>query len=131
MKYERTDGGSVAMSAVDFDDLPKGKAPGKPVTVTDGNFETFIKHYDKVVVDCWAPWCGPCKILAPTIDELAGEVDGNVAFGKLNTDENNNTAQRFKIMGIPTLMFFKNGEKVDQIVGVVPKSQIETKLTGL
>ncbi len=131
MKYRLANGFVVAMSAVEFDNLPQGKAPGQPVNVTDGNFEAFINHYEKVVVDCWAEWCGPCKILAPTIDELAGEVSGNVAFGKLNTDENSQTAMRFKIMGIPTLIFFKNGEKVDQIVGVVPKTQIESKITGL
>lgn len=119
------------MPAIEFDKLPEGEPPGQPVTVTDSNFDAFVKHYQKVVVDCWAPWCGPCRILSPTIDELAQQTNGDVAFGKLNTDENTQTAMRFKIMGIPTLMFFKDGEKVDQIVGVVPKNQIQSKIENL
>lgn len=84
-----------------------------------------------IMVDFWAPWCGPCRIIAPTIEELAKEYAGKVKVGKLNTDENPEIATRYGIMGIPTIMFFKDGQRVDQIVGVVPKSILKTKLDSL
>src|SRR5512139_513725 len=77
-----------------------------------------------VMIDFWAAWCGPCRIIAPTVEEIAKEYAGKVKVGKLNTDENPDVASRYKIMGIPTIMFFKDGEKVDQIVGAVPKAQL-------
>lgn len=84
-----------------------------------------------VVVDFWAVWCGPCRMVAPTIEELAKEYAGKIKVGKLNTDENSDIASRYKIMGIPTIMFFKDGQKVDQIVGAVPKQQIKSKIDAL
>ncbi|GAB5047423.1 thioredoxin [Thermodesulfovibrio sp. TK110] len=84
-----------------------------------------------VMVDFWAPWCGPCRIIAPTIEELAREYAGKIKVGKLNTDENPDIATRYGIMGIPTIMFFKDGQRVDQIVGVVPKSILKSKLDSL
>ncbi|HSB51098.1 MAG TPA: thioredoxin [Dissulfurispiraceae bacterium] len=84
-----------------------------------------------VMVDFWAVWCGPCRIIAPTVEELAKEYTGKVKVGKLNTDENPDVASKYKIMGIPTIIFFKNGEKVDQIVGAVPKPQLKSKLDAL
>ncbi len=84
-----------------------------------------------VMVDFWAVWCGPCRIIAPTVEELAKEYMGKVKVGKLNTDENPDVASKYKIMGIPTIIFFKNGEKVDQIVGAVPKPQLKSKLDAL
>ena len=84
-----------------------------------------------VVVDFWAAWCGPCRMVAPTIEELAKEYSGKVKVGKLNTDENSDIASKYKIMGIPTIMFFKDGQKVDQIVGAVPKQQIKAKIDSL
>ncbi len=87
-----------------------------------------IDHNGLVLVDFWAVWCGPCKMIAPTIEELAGEYKEKLKVVKLNTDENPDIASRYKIMGIPTIMFFKNGEKVDQMVGAVPKPQIKSKI---
>ena len=84
-----------------------------------------------VMVDFWAVWCGPCRMIAPTIEELAKEYAGKVKVVKLNTDENPDIASRYKIMGIPTIMFFKNGQKVDQIVGAVPKSHLKSKIDAL
>jgi len=81
-----------------------------------------------VMVDFWAAWCGPCKMVAPVVEELAKEYEGKAKFFKLNTDENQDLATRYKIRGIPTLMFFKNGQIVEQIVGVVPKVQLKAKL---
>ena len=87
-----------------------------------------IDHNGLVLVDFWAVWCGPCRMIAPTIEELAGEYKEKLKVVKLNTDENPDIASRYKIMGIPTIMFFKNGEKVDQMVGAVPKPQIKSKI---
>ncbi len=84
-----------------------------------------------VMIDFWAVWCGPCRMIAPTVEELAKEYAGKVKVVKLNTDENPEIASRYKIMGIPTLMFFKSGQKVDQIVGAVPKPQLKAKLDAL
>ncbi|MFQ5887859.1 MAG: thioredoxin, partial [Candidatus Hydrothermarchaeales archaeon] len=99
-----------------------------PITITDGKFGQVIKKYGLIVVDCWAPWCAPCRMLAPIIDELANDYAGKVVFGKLNTDENPNTSARFGIRGIPTLLIFKGGREVERIIGAVPKQMIESKL---
>ncbi|MEN2994457.1 MAG: thioredoxin [Thermodesulfovibrio sp.] len=102
------------------------------VELTDAKWETEVLNSKGIImVDFWAPWCGPCRIIAPTIEELAKEYEGKVKVGKLNTDENPETATRYGIMGIPTIMFFKDGQKVDQIVGVVPKSVLKSKLDNL
>jgi len=84
-----------------------------------------------IMVDFWAVWCGPCRMIAPTIEELAKEYAGKVKVGKLNTDENPEVATKYKIMGIPTVMFFKDGQKVDQVVGAVPKPQLKAKIDSL
>ena len=103
-------------------------APTHPVEITDAEFQQKIKEFDNVVVDAWAPWCGPCKRIAPIIDELATEYGGKVAFLKLNTDENQATAMKYGIMSIPTLMMFKGGQRVDQVVGLVPKDALKARL---
>ena len=84
-----------------------------------------------VMIDFWAVWCGPCRMIAPAIEELAKEYAGQVKVGKLNTDENPEVATKYKIMGIPTVMFFKDGQKVDQVVGAVPKPQLKAKIDSL
>jgi thioredoxin 1 len=100
--------------------------------VSSVSWDTEInKSQGIVVVDFWAPWCGPCRIVAPTIEELAKEYAGRVKFMKLNTDENSEIATEYKIMGIPTLMFFRDGRKVEQIVGAVPKQQLKTLIESL
>ncbi len=97
--------------------------------VTDETFETEIeKHTGLVVVDFWATWCGPCRMIAPILDQLATEYAGKVKVAKLDVDTNIRTATRFNVRSIPMLLFFKDGKVVDQIVGAVPKMHIENKL---
>ena len=97
--------------------------------VTDETFEAEIeKHEGLVVVDFWATWCGPCRMIAPILDQLATEYAGKVKVAKLDVDTNIRTATRFNVRSIPLLLFFKDGKVIDQIVGAVPKVSIETKL---
>jgi thioredoxin 1 len=100
----------------------------KPIVVSDRNFDQTVKNYPLVVIDCWAAWCAPCRAIAPIVEQLAREYSGKVVFGKLNVDENPDTAQKFSVMAIPTLLVMKNGTEVDRIVGVLPKSQLEAKI---
>jgi thioredoxin 1 len=100
----------------------------KPIVVSDRNFDQTVKSYPLVVVDCWAAWCAPCRAIAPVVEQLAREYSGKVVFGKLNVDENPETAQRFGVMAIPTLLVMKKGEEVDRIVGALPKTQLESKI---
>jgi thioredoxin 1 len=95
--------------------------------VKDSTFDDFVKANKIVIIDCWAPWCGPCRSLAPIIDELAKEFEGKIVFGKMNTDENENIPLRFNISAIPTLLVFKNGEMVDRIVGAGNKEFMKAK----
>ncbi|QEH68139.1 thioredoxin [Cellulosilyticum sp. ST5] len=99
---------------------------------TDDNFKTdALESSIPVVVDFYADWCGPCKMMAPVIDELAGDYEGKVRIGKVNTDENRGTASKYNIMSIPTILFIKNGEVVDQVVGAVPKTVLEQKINSM
>jgi len=99
-----------------------------PILVTDTNFSQVIQLHPLMIIDCWAAWCGPCKMIAPVIDEMAKDYAGKVVFGKLNVDENPRTASELVIMAIPTLLVVKNGNIVDRIVGAVPREQMELKL---
>ncbi|MFP4437152.1 MAG: thioredoxin [Chloroflexaceae bacterium] len=95
----------------------------KPVAVTDAEFEQTVLQSDKpVVVDFWAPWCGPCRAIAPILDKLAGEYEGRLTIAKVNTDEQIRWAGQFGIQGIPTLIVFKNGQEVERLVGSRPES---------
>jgi thioredoxin 1 len=95
-------------------------------TFTDGNFDqTVINASTPVLVDFWAEWCGPCKRLAPTVDALAGEYAGKVTIGKLNVDENPNTAFKFQIRGIPALLLFKGGQVVESVIGLTHKDDLK------
>ncbi len=100
----------------------------RPLIMDDASFVETVRKYPLIIVDCWAAWCGPCKMVAPVIDELAKEYAGKVVFGKLNVDENPKIASEFGIMAIPTLFIFKNGEPVDVIQGAMPKPYFEAKL---
>lgn len=100
-----------------------------PVKVTDSTFEQMVVESDKLVlVDFWAEWCGPCKMIAPILDQIAQELDGKLTIGKLDIDENQDTAMAFGVMSIPTLLLFKDGEPVDRIVGYQPKPQLLARL---
>jgi thioredoxin len=99
-----------------------------PIKLTDANFSEKTQKYPLMLVDFWAPWCGPCRMIAPIIEELAKEYAGKIAFGKLNSDENPETATRYNVMGIPTLLIMKNAKEVDRLVGAAPKNMIENRL---
>lgn len=101
----------------------------KPVAVDDGSFDqTVLKALKPVVVDLWAPWCQPCRLIAPILDELAEEYDGQINFVKLDIDDNPKTAARYGIMSIPTLLIFKNGQPFSQLVGLRPKGELKQNL---
>jgi len=101
----------------------------KPADVTDATFDAEVLKSDRpVLVDFWAPWCGPCRMVAPLVEELADEYDGKVKFLKLNTDESVNTAAKYGIRSIPTLLMFKGGEAVDQVIGFRPKGDLKRVL---
>jgi thioredoxin 1 len=101
----------------------------KPQDVSDNEWDAEVLSNDTpVLVDFWAPWCGPCKMVAPVVDELAEEYEGKVKFVKLNTDDNIETASKYGIRSIPTLMVFKGGEAVEQVVGFRPKSELKKSL---
>jgi thioredoxin 2 len=104
----------------------------EPLEVTDRNFDELVAQSSQpVLLDMWAPWCGPCRMIAPTIVQLANEFAGRARVAKLNTDENQSTASRFKISGIPTLLIFKGGREVDRIVGLAPADEIRRRLDAV
>ena len=108
--------------------LPMGSAP---IDVTDASFLSVVeKSPIPVLVDMWAPWCGPCRMIAPVLEELAGEMAGKVRVVKMNVDENPATSDRFEIRSIPALIVFKNGREVDRMVGVQPKTEIARRLAA-
>jgi thioredoxin 1 len=101
----------------------------EPIIVTDSNFNETIKKHSLILIDFWAPWCGPCRALHPTIEELTREYAGRIMIGKLNVDENPNTAECYQVYSIPTLIIMKDGSEADRIVGLVPKKHIEAVLS--
>ncbi|KQM11249.1 thioredoxin [Methanomassiliicoccales archaeon RumEn M1] len=98
------------------------------IVVEPGRLDEAIEQNNNLIVDCWADWCGPCRMLSPIIDRLAEDYAGKVSVAKMNVDENQAEVQRFKIMAIPTVLFFKDGQLVDQMVGVSPKEEIEDRI---
>ncbi len=108
------------------------ETPGVPVDVTDHSFESEVLSYPGVaLVDCWAPWCGPCRMVAPVLEELASEYRGKVKIAKLNTDDNPKMAMKYNIQSIPTMLIFKEGNQVDRLVGALPKQDIEKHLAAV
>jgi thioredoxin 1 len=97
----------------------------QPIILTDENFSTTIAGNELIVVDFWAPWCGPCRMVGPVIEELASQYSGKVTFGKMNVDENQTVPSSFGIMSIPTIVVFHKGKPVERIVGAYPKTEIE------
>ncbi len=104
------------------------KWPDTPINVLDADIDETVKNYPLFVVDCWAAWCGPCRMIGPVIEELAKEMKGKIVFGKLNVDENPQTSMKYNIMSIPTLLVFKNGVFIDRFIGAMPKEMLLQKL---
>lgn len=103
----------------------------KPTEVSDSELEELVQSQAGVVVDFWAPWCQPCKYVSPMVEKLAGRYGDGIAFVKLNIDDNPDSATKYQIMGVPTLLFFREGDVADRIVGVVPEARIEKGIQGL
>lgn len=102
---------------------------GKTVTITDDNFQLEIESAEGLaMIDFWAAWCGPCRMIAPIVEELATEYEGRLKVGKLDVDANQRISARFNIRSIPTILFFKDGQVVDQVVGALPKPHLERKI---
>ena len=111
--------------------LSPGMGSDRPVDVTDMTFHSEVLSFPgPVLVDCWAPWCGPCRTVGPVIEQLASEYAGRVKVAKLNVDENPKTASKYSIRSIPTMLLFKNGALVESLVGALPKREIETHLNS-
>ncbi|MBN2124163.1 MAG: thioredoxin TrxC [Deltaproteobacteria bacterium] len=109
--------------------LPARSFHDRPMEVSDSIFQGEVLSFDgPVLVDCWAPWCGPCRMVAPILDQLASEYAGRVKIAKLNVDENPATASRYGIQSIPTMLLFNRGRQVDRLVGALPKQEIEARL---
>ena len=106
----------------------KGNLPSAPLKITDADIDESVKKYQTLVIDCWAPWCGPCRMVSPIVEELAKEMQGKIVFGELNVDENPMTTAKHQIMSIPTLLVFKDGTLVDRLVGAMPKEMLKQKL---
>jgi thioredoxin 1 len=106
----------------------KTDLPNKPLIITDKDINESIKKYDLFVIDCWAPWCSPCKMVSPVIEQLAKEMQGKIVFGKLNVDENPETSIKHQIMSIPTFLIFKKGNLIDRLIGAYPKDELKKKL---
>ena len=103
---------------------------GKAVEITDSNFNEIVTKNDVVLVDFWAEWCGPCRMIAPIIEESANEYDGKAVIGKLDVDNNQESSIKFGVRSIPTLLVFKNGEMVDRHVGAVPKETLSSSINS-
>jgi thioredoxin 1 len=112
-----------------LDSLAEDEYPATPLKVGEDDFDTVIQRFPVVVVDCWAPWCMPCLMVAPIVAELAKDYTGKIVFCKLNVDENRSIAMKYRIQSIPTLLVLQNAELVDQIIGAMPRRDLESRVT--
>lgn len=120
------------LEALMTDDQGTGStAPSQPVELSSDEIPGFLSQHDAVLLDFWAPWCGPCRVIGPVLEEIAQEMAGQVAIGKINVDEHPAIAQRYQVQGIPTLILAKEGEVVDRVVGAAPKAQLQARLQRL
>lgn len=109
--------------------LPEQSFFDQPVEITDNTFNSEVMSFSSpVLVDCWAPWCGPCRMVAPILEQIAKEYAGKIKISKLNIDENPKTASEYSIQSIPTMLFFSEGKLVDKVIGAIPKAEIEKRL---
>jgi thioredoxin 1 len=108
--------------------MKRSQYSDKPIEVTDENLDSIIHKYPLILIDCWAGWCAPCRMIAPMIEELAKKYRGRIVFGKLDVSQNMITANKFDVMAIPNLLIFKNGKLVDRIIGVQPQPILESRL---
>lgn len=108
--------------------VPRASPLSKPIDISDTTFATTVQGHPLVVVDCWAPWCGPCHIVSPILEDMAKDYAGTILFSKLNVDENPRVAMQYQIMSIPTLLVFKGGRLVDRIIGAMPRPMLEQKI---
>ena len=127
IKFEEKGDGTLSVEFREKEETEKELV----LELTDGNFDDVVKSRPLLVVDCWAQWCAPCRMVAPIIEELAEDYRGKITFSKLNVDYNRSVAARYQIMSIPTLLISKNGQLVDQKIGVMPKHVLENELTKL
>ncbi len=104
--------------------------PDSPIVVTDSTMDEAVAKYPFLVVDCWAEWCGPCKMMGPVLEKLAKDHQGDIVFAKLDVDSNNRTAAKFGIRSIPDLLVFKNGKKVGDIIGAMPEQMVLAKINA-
>jgi thioredoxin 1 len=116
------------MSEKNEPSIPSLQYPDKPVVITDATVDSAAGQYPLFILDCWAEWCGPCRMIGPIIEELAKELKGKAVFGKLNVDENTQTANKYRISAIPTLLIFKNGKLIDKLLGAYPKATLAAKV---
>ena len=112
-----------------LDALKENEVPSEPIELTDANVDQALQRFPLLVVDCWAPWCAPCLMMTPVLDELAREYAGKIVFGKVNVDENGQTAMKYGIRSIPALLVFQDGKVVDQIIGAQPRQALEPQIT--
>lgn len=115
-------------AGIGLDTLKEDEVPSEAIELTDANVDQALQRFPLVVVDCWAPWCGPCRMMTPVIDELARDYAGKIVFGKVNVDENAQTAMKYGIRSIPALLIFQDGKVVDQLIGAQPKQALEPQL---
>ncbi|MEM0155856.1 MAG: thioredoxin [Thermoplasmataceae archaeon] len=109
----------------------KRDADSTPIVLTDSNFAGELMKHNLMVVDFWAPWCGPCQMVHPIIEALARDYAGKVKFGRLNVDDNQATSMMFKVRSIPTILIFKNGKVADGVIGAVPRNMLESKIKSV